>query len=580
VDLTSFRITNYRNILDSGDVEVGKIVSIVGQNECGKSNLLQALACLNAFDGAKYVLTEDWPIDRWPPSEGDPVVCQATFRLTPTEIQELIASAVAPAAEGDPPVIAPAELLVTVSKGYNNVATVNFGDWSPRLDQPRADQFVLGRLPKCVYMSDYETFQGFNANFFEVFNRYRAGQTVTQPERTLMIAMELASLELDKVHTSDAPRRTFYTTAASGYLTRRFANLWKQRAIEFDIRVDGNHLSVYVKDSGLNVPIPLARRSAGFQWYVSFIWRFTHASGGEFKNCILLLDEPGVKLHHAGHADLLEFLASLSKSNTVLYTTHLATMIDPSYPERIRIMEVKEHHGHVVNWVVSGQRKPMMVIEARLGLTGSMSGLLGSRQNLVVEGVDDMLILQKLSGVLRTSGLESLSDRIFVLPAHGASSTPLYAAFMIGNEFDAAVLVDSDQAGREALDKIRKQDVPAAAKASQTRFRLFELGKLAGSGGLDFAIEDMFPADFYLGCINEAYGTNLNLSDLGTEGTIAHRCRVILKARGRITDELDAKLIMTAIQKQFNTMIEARDLPAGTVDKALKVIAAINATFA
>jgi len=67
MDLKSFRITNYRNILDSHPVEVGRIAALVGQNECGKSNLLSALNGLNAFDGSGYNVEEDWPIDRWPP---------------------------------------------------------------------------------------------------------------------------------------------------------------------------------------------------------------------------------------------------------------------------------------------------------------------------------------------------------------------------------------------------------------------------------------------------------------------------------------------------------------------------------
>ncbi len=40
--LTGFQILHYRNIIDSGWIDTGNISSIVGQNECGKSNLLRA----------------------------------------------------------------------------------------------------------------------------------------------------------------------------------------------------------------------------------------------------------------------------------------------------------------------------------------------------------------------------------------------------------------------------------------------------------------------------------------------------------------------------------------------------------
>jgi AAA15 family ATPase/GTPase len=51
--LKSFRITNFRSINDSGDVEVSKITALLGRNESGKSNLLRALHCLNPAEGLR-----------------------------------------------------------------------------------------------------------------------------------------------------------------------------------------------------------------------------------------------------------------------------------------------------------------------------------------------------------------------------------------------------------------------------------------------------------------------------------------------------------------------------------------------
>jgi len=47
MNLTTFQITDYRSINDSGPVTVGKITSLVGRNESGKSNVLLALQSLN-----------------------------------------------------------------------------------------------------------------------------------------------------------------------------------------------------------------------------------------------------------------------------------------------------------------------------------------------------------------------------------------------------------------------------------------------------------------------------------------------------------------------------------------------------
>src|SRR5882724_5562464 len=86
MQLMHFRVWNYRNVIDSGDIEVGKITAFVGQNEAGKSNLFEALCCINSFvQSDAYNINEDWPVDDWGNKDPSAVVCQAKFVLTPEE---------------------------------------------------------------------------------------------------------------------------------------------------------------------------------------------------------------------------------------------------------------------------------------------------------------------------------------------------------------------------------------------------------------------------------------------------------------------------------------------------------------
>jgi hypothetical protein len=223
----------------------------------------------------------------------------------------------------------------------------------------------------------------------------------------------------------------------------------------------------------------------------------------------------------------------------------------------------------------------MMIIEAALGLGGGMSGLLGSRQNLITEGVSDVVILQKLSGVLRNSQEAALAESIYLIPAHGAPNTPMYAGFMIGNVFDAGVLLDSDEAGERAKRKINDQSLKDLASDSDTKFHVMMLGDAVKTGQNEFAIEDVFPVQFYLECVNEAYGTNIEESDLPVDGSdqISKRVEAVLIQRG-LTEELDKPRVMRAIQKRFNDMKVKDDLPDGTYEKARKLIDKINEMFA
>src|SRR5690606_24206413 len=111
-----------------------------------------------------------------------------------------------------------------------------------------------------------------------------------------------------------------------------------------------------------------------------------------------------------------------SLNNTVMYTTHLSSMVDQANPERVRIIETdNEHHLRVTHGVVSSQPAPMAVIESALGLTAHLSGMLGNRKVLIVEGGTDALILNKLSGLLTKSGRVGMSDHIYLWPAQSST---------------------------------------------------------------------------------------------------------------------------------------------------------------
>ncbi len=90
MELVKFRVRNYRNVIDSGPIDVSRITAFVGQNECGKSNLFEALYRLNSFEpGAEYDIDEDWPADDWGGCNDEALVCEATFDVAGDQLDEL-----------------------------------------------------------------------------------------------------------------------------------------------------------------------------------------------------------------------------------------------------------------------------------------------------------------------------------------------------------------------------------------------------------------------------------------------------------------------------------------------------------
>lgn len=478
-------------------------------------------------------------------------------------------------------------MSVTVSRSYDQKRTYRLLGTSS-LDLARAEEWLNSNLPKFVYVRDYETIET-TTELPALVQKYFNGNTngnwavLTPQEQSIIVVLRLAAVDLQEfVKLGESQRgrtlRTYNKKQASFYLTQQFQKLWTQKKVTFDIEIDGTTLNIFVTDDGMGMPVPLKNRSTGFRWHVAFAWNFTYATQGEYKNCILLLEEPGIHLHLDGQSDLLQVFDDLAASGTnqVLYTTHLSSMVDPANPERIRIVESRDHHATVLNGVVSNQRRPMAVIEARLGLRSDLTGLLGDRRNLIVEGGGDLLILDKLSALLKASGREGLSSDIYLWPAETASKTPMYAAFLIGNKWPGGVLLDQDAEGLAAKKKIEDLYLKEISASSGDRMPILLLGDAAGITKTDAAIEDLFPDDFFRGLINRAYGVAIADDDLPQDGStlISKRVEHVLKTR--FGQQLDKKKVLREMMREFAKWATVSDLPPGVADRAEALFKKIN----
>ena len=610
MEFAAFQVTNYRNVLDSGRIETNRITAFVGQNEAGKSNLFDALYRVNPFDEQTvYNLDEDWPVDRW--GEKDPTahvtVCRAEFELTDPEIADLykhaakpvpqpaLGAAAAPAAGGAapaapaPPITPqlPAKLTLIGIGAYGKPSRFVVEEYAPNtaLDEAKVDEWAKENAPTFVYIHDVElTGNTIELDHLNTRKEQVRWDQLTNDEQTVSIILDLAKINLPDWLAKGQNKegrtiRAFDKKQASYFLSKQFQDLWLQKDVSFDIEVDATTLNIFAEDKTVGMPVRLSRRSTGFRWHVSFAWKFTHASKGQYKNCILLLEEPGIHLHYSAQRDLLRVFERLKDSNTILYTTHLASMVDLGYPERVRIVEAKGHHAVVKAGVVSSQRAPMAVIEMCLGLTGNMTGLLSNRRTLIMEGGDDALLVNKLSAVLRASGREALSDSIYLWPAQGASNTPMYAAFAIGQGWDSGVLLDSDLAGNEAKRKIEGLYLKDLAKEQQQRFRVFQIGAAAKIKKTDAAIEELFTDEYYLEMVNTAYGVTIDATELPNDGSdmITKRIEPVMKNKYKY--DFDKSRVVAEMLKRFDGWREVKDLPPGTADKSEQLFKTINTAF-
>lgn len=128
MQLTRYRVTNFRSIVDSGWIDVDNVTTLVGENETGKTNLLLALWKLNPAGGdGEIEVFADIPRRRY--SELRRRLSEVTFIEAEFTVDEALASELGRLAGCD----ADQTRTVTVGRAYDGEYSVAFPQADPIL---------------------------------------------------------------------------------------------------------------------------------------------------------------------------------------------------------------------------------------------------------------------------------------------------------------------------------------------------------------------------------------------------------------------------------------------------------------
>ena len=444
----------------------------------------------------------------------------------------------------------------------------------------KVNEYIMNRLPTFIYMDDYRTFSG-TAHLTEIKTRQDSNR-LTEEDKTFLTILDLSSLDLENLvqlgqgSEDKIEERQYELDDGAATLTETISGRFQQRRYEVTYRSDGQHFFTFVKDDRDPALIKLEERSKGFQWFFSFDLMFMHESKGTFENCVILLDEPGLHLHPHAQKNLLQRLEEYAKGNTLLYTTHLPFMIDLNHPARIRILKETTDGIVVTTNFTDSPPEAKLVLQAALGMDASQSFLV-SQRNLVVEGVDDYWVLTELSNLLRLDGSNGMPDDVLITVGNSASTAVHIAMFMIGQNFDVVILLDSDNAGREAKEKLVKNWLTQYTEAHTEPILLGEAVGVCG----DFALEDLFPEDFILDIVKEVYKQQLAAADvdeitLQGEDILWQKINRFMKEKGI---KINKGPIAKRLRNNLSEMKEVNELPDGTEEKAIKLFQEIRMAF-
>lgn len=442
--------------------------------------------------------------------------------------------------------------------------------------QKEAHEYIINRLPTFVYMDEYRSFCG--TAWLDQVKTRKDRNGLSDDDKTLLMIMELSGLDLEsevkKGAETDREQRQYDLDDAAATLTKEIAERWRQKKYEVGFRADGQQFFTFVKDEKDQALIRLEERSKGFQWFFSFDLMFMYESQGTFEDCVILLDEPGLHLHPDAQRDLLDRLESYAEGNTLLYTTHLPFMIDLRQPDRIRVLNETTDGTKVTEDLTQSQPEARFTLQAALGMSGSQSYLL-SHRNLVVEGVDDYWVVSELSNLLKRSGESGLDDDIFITAAGGASEAAYIATLMIGQKLSVAVLLDSDPAGEQAAEKLIKKWL---TKYNSTAANVLSVADAVKKSGSEFAIEDLFPDDFYVQRAQSVYAKQLTAAGVSKlkvsgKGMICKRTEAAFSGHGI---NYNKGSVAKVIRNDLLKMKSVSDLPPETLENARNLIGAIN----
>jgi len=278
-------------------------------------------------------------------------------------------------------------------------------------------------------------------------------------------------------------------------MTRKFSEWWEQRKHKFTYKFHGDYFRVWISDDLDPSDVELEERSLGLQYFFSFYLLFLVEAEEMHRDCILLLDEPGLHLHGTAQKKLISFLEKISVKNQTLYTTHSPFMIDGSHLERSRAVYETPEGTQVSSDVWPKDKDTLFPLQAALGYSVCQSLFL-SRKQVMVEGPTDYVLFSVLNLRLKEKGT-ALDDDIILIPMGGTSNLGPLASMLIGHDIQIAILLDSDPAGIGAMKKLRKSLAEIDSRCIMiTEFTTDTDAK---------EMEDLIPQGYYLDAVRRAY---------------------------------------------------------------------------
>ena len=338
--LEKYRAVNQPIIIK---VNENKLFCIIGENECGKSTILQGIY---AFDYSNDAMTKGVHLEDvgnlYNIGDNNIAKIKAIINIanSKSQINEIIKKFNPNAEEIDLDLLT---ITRTINRTINGNTFYSIQEMQNEAEevQNSVSKEVINLLPKIIYFDDFTDPLPNKINLKD--EQLRTWINVV--DLLIQSIDNEARLTIKNLLDSNSGDNLVKSICASmsRKLNTTIVEKWKEIRLEKDVVNFKIEVQFDRSNSTLEFKLiekvndqddryfDIRQRSKGFYWFFNFVIRTEFNPRGSFgneKGAIFLFDEPGAYLHVSMQNSLCEKLKLLSNKNVVVYCTHSPELID------------------------------------------------------------------------------------------------------------------------------------------------------------------------------------------------------------------------------------------------------------
>src|SRR3989338_1786068 len=572
--LQAFRIKNFRSIRNTGwqNFSPDNITGLIGQNEAGKTTILEGLYSFPTAEISEDVIRSDGTLPEVSLSfqvSWDEVKGLFDGRTLPKRLAKVIGSkkrinitrswteadseGTLSLEETELSALFPPQSEETKPTEQEGEALSENEETTEVTEEEFIDA-IFDKTPDFEFFEDFASLLPDTIDLEDLQNK----NVKAQGYKGALNLLAIAGIDLDFLQKSDRRILENRIDKINKNVSANFREFWRQKvgrtnkiSIEFELKHHDNgqganagkpYLVFWIVD-GEEKLYP-RQRSKGVRWFTSFYLQLKASSLAESAgNQVFLLDEPGGSLHARAQEDVIKVFEDIRNKGQGIYTTHSPYLITLKTVYRLLAVQRANEDDDKSETLVLDAHKLGSASTDTLSPLYTLMGADFSHQQAIRK--ENNILLEEISAYYYLTSFWKLtkSERtVHFLPATGASNIPQLSNLFLGWGLDFGVVVDDDSTGRGIYNELKRDlfmDDDEAAKK-----RMIKIKDCVG-------IEDIFTVSDFKKHVLEETSTSIkgkNSDFMRGKSKAFYALKFMLKVQ-------DGKLDKSSLQKETQTSI-------------------------